>query len=153
MNLTIENIWKGVIIVSVTSLIVILLTSCATVKSGFSEITTEFDADGLITSTTETIWDHKAIAAPFGKIDEAQLQTSYEIIDAGGGSQTIMQGQEFKGMDNSGNLEALKAGLATVANIGNLLAPMLTAPKPVSTPKPTLPKIIEEIISNAPPTP
>ncbi len=153
MKLTLENLWKGIFLASSTSIAIVLLTGCAAlVRSSFYEKVDGVDIDGLPT-TTETDWSHVVKAPPFGKINEALVQTSYEIIDSDGGSQTISQGQNVKEMDNSGQLEALKAGLNTVAEIGTLLAPMLTAPKLPSPPKPNLPEIIEEVLSNAPSSP
>lgn len=152
MRIRFDIIWVGaVLLVSA----VVVLTGCstlglsATVKSSFYEKVEGIDADGNPMTTT-TDWSHKVTAPPFGKINEALVQTSYEIIDSDGGSQTISQGQSVQGMDNTGWIDAFKAGLNTVAELGNMLAPILTAPKPPKPSKPTLPEIIEEVLSNAP---
>jgi len=157
MKLTMENLWNGISLASIVSTTIVLLTGClgslrSTVTSNFLETGIEYDAEGNITAETETSWTQNVKAAPFGKIDEAALKTSYEFIDTEGVTVKILQGQDVKGMDNSGQIEAFNTGVNAGVELLKSVVPLL-APKPPSAPsppKPTLPKIIEELLPNAP---
>jgi len=91
------------------------ITGCATMAE------TEF-RDGPVDAPT--IYKAKAKAGPFGTLDTTNQRVGYEWNQTDG---KISVGQDAQGLDNSGQIEAMRASTELITTLIKTLAPIMAA--------------------------
>lgn len=134
--MTTEQEWRlaRILLAAMAVCFALVLSGCASkVKSNFLEMTTTIDENGNPV-TVQTGYDATTRIAPFSEADLTNHRFRYQVD----GEQYIMVGQDAKGLDNTNQLEAFKAGMTTAQNTitagmslaAPIISDMVNKPKP-----------------------
>jgi len=149
MKLTIEELWKCITITSALLITIVFLTSCATVKTQGKKTS---KGGWSFSQTAKTSVGGKQIKPE--NVGTFSITTTYHLDGTKTVQVELKSGVTAEGQEGGDPASIIDSATGLIREISSAVKPIPVIPSTKPQPTlPSLPEIIEEVLSNVPPTP